>query len=101
MLLMKKRYFEAIRDGKKTTTLRYWRGQLVRADTTQTIPGLGTVRIESVRQVELSDLTDADAQADGHEDLAQLRKALEALYPPARKKGRLLYLVRFTYVPRG
>lgn len=101
MLLMKKEYFEAIRDGSKTTTLRYWRGQLVRADTTQTIGGLGKVRIESIGQVEMPDLTDADARADGYENLAQLRQALGRLYPPEKRKGRSLYLVRFTYLPEG
>ena len=59
------------------------------------------MRIESVGQVELSDLTDADARADGYEDLAHLREALEQLYPPAKKKGRSLYLVRLTYLPEG
>jgi hypothetical protein len=96
MLLMKKVFFEAIRSGGKTTTLRYWRRRQVRPGSLQTIRGLGKVRIDEATCAELDDLTDADAQADGLADLQALRTALRDLYPPARRKGRKLYLVRFT-----
>jgi len=98
MLLMKKVFFEAIRSGGKTTTLRYWRRCQVRPGSLQTIRGLGKVRIDEATCAELDDLTDADAQADGLADLQALRTALRDLYPPARRKGRKLYLVRFTLV---
>jgi hypothetical protein len=98
MLLMKKVFFEAIRSGGKTTTLRYWRRCQVRPGSLQTIRGLGKVRIDEATCAELDDLTDADAQADGLADLQALKTALHDLYPPARRKGRKLYLVRFTLV---
>jgi len=101
MLLMKKVFFEAIRSGGKTTTLRYWRRRMVRPGSLQTIPGLGKVRIDEAACVELADLTDADAQADGLTDLKALRAALHDLYPPARREGRKLYLVRFTLEEDG
>jgi hypothetical protein len=96
MLLMKKVFFDAIRRGAKRTTLRYWRSCRIKAGSVHTIPGLGKVRIESVQPVEMSDLTDADARADGLANLRALRRALRALYPPAQRKERNLYLVRFT-----
>jgi hypothetical protein len=101
MLLMKKVFFEAIRSGGKTTTLRYWRRRQVRPGSLQTIRGLGKVRIDEATCVKFADLTDADAQADGLADLKALKTALHDLYPPARREGRKLYLVRFTLEEDG
>ena len=113
MLLMKKAFFEAVRAGRKTTTVRYWRHRRVRAGQVHTAPGLGKLRIEEVRAVRLSELTAADAAADGFASLAQMRKALKSLYPalPSRgargrsgrgemtdEDGRTLYAVHFTYL---
>jgi hypothetical protein len=96
MLLMKKRFFEAVRDGRKTTTLRYWRRARVRAGSVHTVPGLGRVRIERVEQAHLSRLTDEDARADGLASARALREALAEMYPPGQRDGRVLYRVRFT-----
>ncbi len=40
MLLMKKKYFEPIRRGAKTTTLRYWLRPRVKYGSVHKIPGL-------------------------------------------------------------
>ena len=101
MLLMKKKFFDDIRAGIKTTTLRYWRWRHVRQGGIQTVPGLGKVRIDAVGPVEPRELTDADARADGFADLASLIEALDELYPPQKREGRTLHLVRFTYLPNG
>jgi hypothetical protein len=98
---MKKVFFDAIRRSAKRTTLRYWRSCRIKAPSVHTIPGLGRARIESVQPVELRDLTDADAQADGFANLRALRRALHALYPPEQRQGRTLYMVRFTLVGEG
>jgi len=98
MLLMKKIYFDAIRRGEKTTTLRYWRWAHVRRDTIEQIRGLGAVRIDEVTVVRPEDLTDAHARADGFEDLPALIEALDAIYPGEKRQGRQLYLVRFTFL---
>ena len=95
---MKKEFFDAIRSGAKTTTLRYWRRCQVRAETLQTVPGLGRVRIESVRRVEPDELTDEDARADGFADLGAMVRALSDIYPPDERSGRTLYQVRFSLV---
>ena len=99
MLLMKKRFFEDIRSGRKTTTLRYWRWCRVRPGSVHVVPGLGRARIESVECVRPEDLADKDARADGFENLPALMGALESLYPPEQRDGRELYHVRFTYLP--
>jgi len=95
MLLMKKEFFDAIRVGAKTTTLRYWPRLMVREGSTHTIRGLGKVRIERVQVVELTSLTAADARADGFAGLAELTAALKRLYGRPRA-DRQLYRVHFT-----
>lgn len=99
MLLMKRIFFDSIRSGRKTTTLRFWSRRQLRRDSVHTVPGLGRVRIEEVKCVRPEDLTDADAQADGFESLVELQKALTRLYPRARRKGRKLYHVHFQLLP--
>ena len=84
MLLMKKAFFDAIRSGRKATTVRFWKHQMVRAGEVHTMPGLGKVRIDDVRKIALSELTDDDAVADGFESAAELIAALPATtLPPA------------------
>lgn len=95
MLLMKKVYFEAIRSGTKTTTLRYWRRAMVRAGSVHHVPGLGKVEILSVAAVSAGDLQDADARADGFADATSLHRELGRLYPLGAREGKELYLVRF------
>ena len=98
MLLMRKEFFEDIRAGTKTTTLRYWRWCHVRAGGVQTVPGLGKVRIEAARPIEPRELTDEDARTDGFDNVAALRRALDRLYPPTQRAGRRLYQIRFTFL---
>ena len=99
MLLMKKIYFDAIRSGAKTTTLRYWRSCRIRAGSVHRVPGLGNVRIDEVRCIEPQDLTDADARADGFENVIELKRALERMYPPESRRNRKLYQIHFTLLP--
>jgi len=98
MLMMKKEFFDAIRSGAKRTTLRYWRWRRVRVGSVHTVRGLGAVQIDAVEAVEWDDLTEADARADGFENLAALREALAGIYPPDQRDGRQLFLIRFTPV---
>ena len=101
MLLIKKRFFDDIRSGRKTTTLRYWSRCRVRANSVHTVPGLGAVRIDAAGPVEPDELTDEDARADGFAGLRDLAEALDELYPLDQRDGRRLFLVRFTYLPAG
>lgn len=97
MLLMKKIFFDAIRDGSKRTTLRYWKRANVRAGQTHTVPGLGRVRIDEIVPVPWEALGHADAVADGFSSLAKLRAALDEMYSPEQQAGRTLFRIRFTF----
>ena len=98
MLLMKKIFFDAIRCGTKTTTLRYWRWAHVKAGTYQKVRGLGVLKIDEVHPIDPAELTDADAQADGFADLPALLAALDELYPPSQRNSRKLFKIDFTLV---
>jgi hypothetical protein len=100
MLFMKKEFFPAIRSGRKTTTLRFWRRRQVRPGSEHLVRGLGTVRILGVACVSLGALTESDARADGFESLSQLLEAIDRLYPPEERDGKALYKVTFRY-PAG
>jgi hypothetical protein len=98
MLLMKKRYFEAIRAGTKTTTLRFWRRPRVKAGSLHRVPGLGRIRVTSAAAVTFEDLGQDDALADGFPSLQALRRALNGLYPARERRDRSLYLVGFEFL---
>ena len=98
MLLMKRQFFDAIRAGRKTTTLRYWSRRMVKPGSTHTVRGLGALRIEDVQQIEPGALTDAHALADGLSAAEDLLAELVTLYPPEARTGRDLYLVSFTFL---
>jgi len=98
MLLMKRQYFDAVRAGTKTTTLRYWRWARVRPGSVHKVPGLGLIRIDSVEPVSPAGLSDRDARTDGFESLDDLHRALRQMYPPQSRNGRSLYHVHFTYL---
>ena len=95
---MKKMFFDAIRSGQKTTTLRYWHYPRVKPGSVHAVPGLGRLAINDVQAVKLADLTNDDARDDGFESLRALRKTLSVLYPISHRQGRTLYRVTFRYV---
>ena len=101
MLLIKKQFFDAIRSGVKTSTLRYWRRPMVRAGSVHSVRGLGVVRVDHVRAIRADDVTDADAKADGLAGRAELAALLAELYPPSQRRKRELYKVTFTYLDRA
>jgi len=98
MLLVKKQFFDAIRSGAKTTTLRHWRRPMVRAGSVHSVRGLGALRVDDVRVIEADDVTNADAHADGLANRAELVAVLAELYPPSQRRERKLYKVTFTYL---
>lgn len=98
MLLIKKIFFDAIRRGTKTTTLRYWRWAHVKAGSYQKVRGLGVLKIDKIRPIDPAELADADAQADGFADLPALLAALDELYPLSQRDRRKLFKIDFTLV---
>ena len=96
-LFFKKPLQEAIRQGRKRTTIRRWPAARpgVRAGQRVYSPGLGWLTIERVDGVELDKLCDADAKADGFDTAAGLRQVLLALYPRHAGDGKGWFRVCF------
>lgn len=94
-LFFKKIYQDAIRAGRKSTTIRRWGRPMVKAGQIAFSPGLGWLCIEAVDAVELEALDDADAGADGFATAREMRKLLRTLYPSHRGDGKQWFRVRF------
>jgi hypothetical protein len=99
VLLFKKKFLPAIRSGEKTQTIRLWRYCRMRAGQRSYIPGVGAIRILAIEQVDLDQLTDADAKPDGFDNIEQLRSEITRLYPDALDKGYRAYRIRFAVLP--
>jgi len=96
-LFFKKPLQDAIRDGRKRTTIRRWRAGSpgLRAGQRVYSPGLGWLTIEGVEPVDLDALADAEARADGFETAAGLRDVLLSLYPQHAADGKRWFRVSF------
>lgn len=95
MLLFKKKFLDAIRNGTKTQTIRLWKRCMFRAGQASYIPGVGYIRITAIDRVELADLTDEDARPDGFESIAALRSEINAIYPQPWPPGLAAYRIKF------
>jgi hypothetical protein len=94
-LFFKKHFQDAIRAGRKQTTIRRWDRPMVRSGERAFSPGLGWLSIGAVEVVELEKLGDADAQADGFETTAALRDVLFAFYPQHASDGKKWFRISF------
>jgi hypothetical protein len=101
MLLFKKKFLPAIRRGEKTQTIRLWKHRRMKAGQRSYIPGAGHIRITTVEEVCLEQLTDADAQPDGFATADQLRLEITRLYPQQLAQGYLAYRIRFALLSDG
>ena len=99
MLLFKKRFLPAIRQGEKTQTIRLWKHRRLREGQRSYIPGAGYVRIAVVQPVELENLTDADALLDGFDTADALRDEIRHLYPSRLHAEYQAYRVEFELLP--
>lgn len=75
-------YFEAIREGRKTTTIRIGKrgvatSELIFESNSDSIK----VQVLSVHHRKFKELTKMDAQKDGFDTFQELETALNALYP--------------------
>jgi hypothetical protein len=95
MLLFKRKFLPAIRQGEKTQTIRLWRWRMMRAGQRSYIPGAGYIRIDQVEQVRLEDLTDADAVPDGFATADALRAEINAIYGDKIAAGYQAFRVVF------
>jgi len=94
-LLFKREFFKAIREGRKTTTLRRWKTCFLMPGEPTVSPGLGELRIIRCERIELGQLQEADARADGFASLAELRDTLGRLYPNQGRDGKQWYRITF------
>jgi hypothetical protein len=101
MLLFKKKFLAAIRAGQKTQTIRLWKHRRMRPGQRSYIPGAGHIRLIAVDEVDLAQLTDADARPDGFDTADQLRAEIELLYPQQLKAGYRAYRIRFELAKEG
>jgi hypothetical protein len=100
MLLFKKKFLAAIRSGEKTQTIRLWKWRMMRAGQRSYVPGVGYIAIDAVEQVNLEDLTDADAVPDGFETADSLRRELSTIYGEKLAAGYQAFRVVFRVTER-
>lgn len=101
MLLFKKKFLPAIRNGEKTQTIRLWKWRMMRAGQRSYIPGAGYVAIERVEPVSLAELTDEDALPDGFETADALRHELTSIYGEKLAAGYQAFRVVFRVTGDG
>lgn len=95
MLLFKKKFLAAIRDGQKTQTIRLWKFRKMRAGQRSYIPGVGYIGILAVDEISLDALTDDDARPDGFPTADALRAEIHALYDQQLAAGSKAFRIRF------
>jgi cytidine deaminase len=75
-------YIEAIREGRKTTTIRIGKRGVATSELTfESNADSINVQVLSVYYRKFSELTEMDAQKDGFNTLHELETALNAFYP--------------------
>ncbi len=90
-----KQYRPLVIAGSKTATLRRWKRPMLRCGQTVTSPGIGNLRIASVKMVQWKNLTEADARADGFNTLDDLHRAVNRIYPKMATDGRSWFKIGF------
>lgn len=98
MLLFKKKFLDAIREGRKTQTVRLWRACRFRTGQRSYIPGVGYILITAIDAVRLEDLTDEDASLDGFPSAAALLQEIHTLYADRLNQVYQAYRIRFQRV---
>ncbi|OHB78760.1 MAG: hypothetical protein A2V98_06585 [Planctomycetes bacterium RBG_16_64_12] len=99
MLLFKKKFLPAIRRGEKTQTIRLWKRRRLRSGQRSYIPGAGYIRVVTVEEVELDNLTDDDARLDGFDTAEALHAEISRLYPQPVVAECKAYRVVFELLP--
>ncbi|HZZ29697.1 MAG TPA: ASCH domain-containing protein [Pirellulales bacterium] len=100
MLLFKKKFLDAIRQGRKTQTVRLWKWRKMKPGQRSYIPGAGYIQIGDVDEVALPALTEEDARLDGFSSAAALRQEIEQLYPHQLAAGYRAFRIRFMLLPQ-
>jgi len=96
MILLKRKFLDLVRQGKKRQTIRLWPKRRLRPGQREYIPGLGRIRITAFERVTPADLSEEDARLDGFDSREALLAELRALYG-GRLDGAPCFRIRFTY----
>ena len=99
MLLFKRRFLPAIRQGEKTQTIRLWKFRRMKPGQRSYIPGAGYIRVTDVEEVQLDELTDDDARPDGFDTADHLRAEIRRLYPRQLADGHKAFKIAFHLLP--
>lgn len=95
MLLFKKKFYDAIREGRKTQTLRLWKNRRMKDGQRSYINGIGPIRIGTVEQIKLDDLTEEDAMREGMESLETLLHEFKTIYSDKLEQGYMIFRITF------
>lgn len=98
LFAFKKEYKPLILSGQKTQTIRIWKRCWLREGQVVNSPHLGKLRIESITELKLSDLTQKDARLDGFATKAQMLDAIRKIYKDSHTGDARCYRVRFKYL---
>jgi len=96
-LFFKKIFLDAIRTGRKTTTLRRWAKCRIHPGDRVYVLRLGWLAIGMVEVIEFHALGDTDAKADGFASLAELKNAMDEIYPDHKRDGKRWYRIHFEW----
>jgi hypothetical protein len=90
-----KRLRPGVQSGEITCSVRIWHSPRVKAGNRYDSTGVGQIEIDSIEQMELSDVTPELARESGFNGLVDLLKIAK------HGSGTNVYLVRFHYVRQG
>ena len=88
-----KRLHDRIRSGEITCSVRIWKSARVKVGGRYTL-GAGEIEVESIRRIELRDVTPALARKSGFGGAVDLLKVAK------HGAGENVYLIEFHYDPR-
>ena len=89
-MIFTKRLREPIMRGEITTSIRIWQKPHVKAGGTYAL-GPGRIRVTSIKEIGLSDITPTMARESGFEGVVDLLKTAK------HGRGEKVYLVEFEY----
>jgi hypothetical protein len=88
-----KRLRPGVQRGEITCSIRIWQSPRVKAGKRYGSTGVGEIEVDSIEQIEMSDITPELARESGFNGVVDLLKIAKHGY------GTNVYLVRFHYVP--
>jgi hypothetical protein len=93
-MIFTRRLREPVMRGEVTTSIRIWQKPRVKVGGTYAL-GPGSIRVISIKEIGLRDITPAMARASGFEGIVDLLKIAK------HGRGERVYLVTFEYEERG